>query len=80
VDLTEGKIEKEPTSKYIRDYVGGSLVGVKLVTDAVPPDVDGRDPRNMLTINTGPLTGTLLATKCDFTTKSVKIQNNPLVT
>jgi aldehyde:ferredoxin oxidoreductase len=80
VDLTEGKIEKEPTSKYTRDYVGGSLIGVKLVTEAVPPDVKGRDPRNMLTINTGPLTGTLLGNKCDFTTRSVKIQNNPLVT
>ena len=80
VDLTEGKIEKEPTSKYTRDYVGGTALGAKLVTDAVSPDVAGRDPRNMLTINTGPLTGTLLGNKCDVTTKSPKIQNSPLVT
>ena len=80
VNLSEGKIEKEPTSKYIRDYVGGSALGAKLVTDAVSPDVAGRDPRNMLTINTGPLTGTLLGNKCDVTTKSPKILNSPLVT
>jgi len=80
VDLTEGKIETEPTSKYIRDYVGGTALGTKLLTDAVLPDVAGRDPRNMLTINTGPLTGTLLGNKCDVTTKSPKIMNSPLVT
>jgi aldehyde:ferredoxin oxidoreductase len=80
VDLTEGKIEREPTARYARDYIGGPGIGSKLIVDNVPPDVAGTDPRNMLTINTGPLTGTLLGNKCDVTTKSPKIVNSPLVT
>ena len=80
VDLTEGKTERESTSKYAREYIGGPGIGSKLIYDQVPPDVSGTDPRNMLTINTGPLTGTLLGNKCDVTTKSPKITNSPLVT
>jgi aldehyde:ferredoxin oxidoreductase len=80
VDLTEGKTERESTSKYAREYIGGPGIGSKLIVDQVPPDISGTDPRNMLTFNTGPLTGTLLGNKCDVTTKSPKITNSPLAT
>ena len=80
VDLTEGKTEKEPTSRYAKEYIGGPGIGSRLIYDHVPPEVAGTDPRNMLTFNTGPLTGTLLGNKCDVTTKSPKIVNSPIAT
>jgi aldehyde:ferredoxin oxidoreductase len=70
VDLTDRKIEREPTSSYVRDYVGGLSIGTKLFWDAVPPEVPALDPRNMLIFSTGPLTGTLLGNKCAVITKS----------
>ncbi len=79
VDLTEGRIEKEPTSKYARDYMGGGGIAAKLFWDSIPPEVSGLDPRNLLTFNTGPLTGTLLGTRCEVVAKSPLITNGPLV-
>ena len=63
IDLTTGKIAKEPTSKYIKDYIGGAVIGTRIFTEEVPPDTNAYDPKNMLTFNTGPLTGTLLGNK-----------------
>jgi len=80
VDLTDGRIEKEPTSRYARDYIGGPAIGSRIIYENVPPDIHGNDPRNILTINTGPLTGTILRNKCNIVTKSPKITNSPIVT
>lgn len=80
VDLTDGSIEKEPTARYTRDYIGGAAIGARLVYDHVSPGVRGKDPENMLTINAGPLTGTLLGNKCNIMAKSPKMTNSPLVT
>ena len=66
VDLTDGSIEKEPTARYTRDYIGGPAIGARLIYEHVSPGVRGKDPENMLTINTGPQTGTLLGNKCDM--------------
>jgi aldehyde:ferredoxin oxidoreductase len=70
IDLTEGKVQKEPTLSYVRDYVGGLSIGTKILWDGVPPEVAGTDPRNMLIFSTGPLTGTLLGNKCVVIAKS----------
>ncbi|MBW2051024.1 MAG: hypothetical protein JRG97_06280 [Deltaproteobacteria bacterium] len=37
VDLSEGKISKEPTSSYARNFLGGRGVNAKLVYDSVSP-------------------------------------------
>jgi aldehyde:ferredoxin oxidoreductase len=78
VDLSERRIEKEPTSTYVRDYVGGLSIGTKILWDGVPPDVRGLSPKNMLIFSTGPLTGTLLGNKCVVITKSPLFTNNTL--
>jgi aldehyde:ferredoxin oxidoreductase len=70
VDLTEGKIERDLTSSYVRDYVGGLSIGTKILWDGVPPEITGTDPKNMLIFSTGPLTGTLLGNKCVLIAKS----------
>ena len=79
IDLTNQKIETEPTSKYAKDFIGGGAIGVKLMWDNVSPDVSALDPGNMLTFNTGPLTGTILGTRMEVITKSPGMQNNLLM-
>jgi aldehyde:ferredoxin oxidoreductase len=76
VNLTEGKIEKEPTSKYVKDYIGGALIGTKIFTEEVPPDTRSYDPKNLLMFNTGPLTGTLFGNKVIVATRAPDRANN----
>jgi len=78
VDLTDRRIEKEPTSSYVRDYVGGLSIGTKILWDGVPPEVSGLDPKNMLIFSTGPLTGTLLGNKAVLVTKSPIFTNQTM--
>lgn len=80
VDLATGKVEREATSAYVQDFVGGGAIGAKLIWDGVPPDVSGKDPKNMLTFNTGPLTGTLFGNKCEVMAKSPQLANSPVMT
>jgi aldehyde:ferredoxin oxidoreductase len=77
VDLTEGKIEKEPTSKYMKDYIGNAGIGAKIFWEEVPPDTRPYNPENLLIFNTGPLTGTLLGNKATIASKTPVRANNP---
>ncbi|MDD2696151.1 MAG: aldehyde ferredoxin oxidoreductase family protein [Anaerolineales bacterium] len=73
VDLTSGKITKEPTPpKVARDYIGGRGFGAYFLFKEVPQDADPLGPQNKLIISSGPLSGMMIpgAGKCDFTTKS----------
>jgi aldehyde:ferredoxin oxidoreductase len=79
IDLTDGKIEKEPTSGYVKDYIGGALIGARIFWEKVPPDTRPFDPRNLLMFNTGPLTGTLLGNKSEVASKAPEPANNPYV-
>lgn len=79
LDLTTGKTETRPTSEYARDYLGAQGIAYKLFFDMVPPDTHPYDPANMICFNVGPLTGTLLGTRCQITTKSPMNSNYALV-
>ncbi|TET75648.1 MAG: aldehyde ferredoxin oxidoreductase, partial [Dehalococcoidia bacterium] len=59
VNLTTGKIEKEPLSEEVcRDYVGGYGIGARLLYDRIPAGANPLGPNNILGLMTGPLTGT----------------------
>jgi aldehyde:ferredoxin oxidoreductase len=79
VDLTGGKIEKEPTSRYVKDYIGGAGIAGRIFWDEVPPETRPFDPKNLLLFNTGPLTGTLLGNKGGVASKTPEPANNPFV-
>lgn len=73
VDLTNGKITKEPTPADVaRDFIGGRGFGAYFLYKEVPRHADPLGPDNKLIISTGPLSGLMIpgAGKCDFTTKS----------
>ncbi len=73
VNLTEGKITREPTpAKLAHDFIGGRGFGVYFLFKEVPKHADPLGPENKLIISTGPLSGMLVpgGGKCDWTTKS----------
>jgi aldehyde:ferredoxin oxidoreductase len=73
VNLTEGKISKEPTpDQMARDFIGGRGFGLYLLFKEVPRHADPLGPENKLFISSGPLSGMMVpgAGKCDWTTKS----------
>src|SRR5512136_2556867 len=73
VNLTEGKISKEPTpAQLARDFIGGRGFGLYFLFREVPKRADALGPENKLIISTGPLSGMLAAGggKCSWTTKS----------
>ena len=59
VDLTDGSTEEiRPPDDWLRDYVGGEGLGMRLYWDHVHPGRDVFDPAEPLIFTTGPLTGT----------------------
>ena len=65
VDLSNGQVTREEIpEEYIREYIGGSSLGVRLLWDYLDPSVDPLDPRSPLLWVTGPLTGSAGPTTC----------------
>ena len=59
VNLTEGKIVKEPLpEEALRDYIGGRGLGTYYLSKLMDPKADPLSPENVLIFATGPLTGT----------------------
>ncbi len=59
VDLTSGSIQEERfPEKVLRQFLGGTGIGIKVLYDEVPSSVRPFDPENRLILATGPLTGT----------------------
>lgn len=60
VDLSNGKITKEPIDKEILEqFVGGDGLGTYLLYNNLPVGTDPLAPENLFILSTGPLTGTL---------------------
>jgi aldehyde:ferredoxin oxidoreductase len=71
VDLSEGKITREPTSSYAADFLGGRGINTKILYDEMPPEIKPLDPEARLIFGAGPLCGTpVSASRTEVTTKS----------
>ena len=57
VDLSNGKISKEPSAAYTERFIGGHGLAAKLYWDNVPPQAHYDSPENCLICATGPVTG-----------------------
>lgn len=63
VDLNTGKTRVEPLKeKYLRKYVGGIGLGMRLWLDNSQPNVDPFSPQNPLILALGPVSGTMFPT------------------
>ncbi len=59
IDLTSGKISKEPLrTDWAKDYVGARGLGTRYMYEEVDPKVDPLSPENKLMMLSGPLTAT----------------------
>lgn len=59
IDLTDGTIEKIPTSTYSDKFIGGRAMGAAIYWDLVPPEISALDPANCLIWTCGPSCGVL---------------------
>jgi aldehyde:ferredoxin oxidoreductase len=61
VDLSNKKISPEKwDAKTMADYVGGTGLGVKILSQEVPQGIEWNDPQNRLILASGPLAGTTI--------------------
>lgn len=59
IDLTTGDISPYPISERLfEQYIGGKILGGKLLYDLMPKGTDALAPESVLIINTGPANGT----------------------
>jgi aldehyde:ferredoxin oxidoreductase len=59
IDLSKGESQVDPIpDSYLRDFIGGSGLGVRLLWDRLDPAVSPLDPVSPLLWVNGPLTGT----------------------
>ena len=54
VNLTTGKITKEPTFPRFKDEIGGTALGYRVFWDEVPPKTQPLDEANKIVIAPGP--------------------------
>lgn len=64
VDLTTGKVSKEPTAPYGERVMGSRGINTLLLYEKVGPEVRPLEPGNHLIFGAGPLTGTLFPGSC----------------
>ncbi|MGB9800862.1 MAG: aldehyde ferredoxin oxidoreductase N-terminal domain-containing protein [Thermanaerothrix sp.] len=54
VDLSKGEVHSRPIpAEWVRDFIGGEGVAMRLLWDLIVPDADGTDPRQPLIFATG---------------------------
>ncbi|MCD6363891.1 MAG: aldehyde ferredoxin oxidoreductase family protein [Synergistetes bacterium] len=59
IDLSSKSVEVfSLNEKILREYIGGSGLGAKLIYEGMDPSLDPLDPGNVLVFMAGPLTGT----------------------
>jgi aldehyde:ferredoxin oxidoreductase len=59
VNLSDGsQLCQDEDPRVLRQYMGGTGLGMRILFDEVPPSVKWSDPENRLIISAGPLSGT----------------------
>jgi len=79
VDLTTRKIEREATSGYVKNFIGGAGIAARLFADHVPATTRAFDENNMLIFSTGPLTGSFFGNKANVCSRAPEQPNHPYV-
>jgi aldehyde:ferredoxin oxidoreductase len=86
--MSEGELtDRVYDEAALRKYLGGTGIGAKILYDEVPLDIEWSDPRNIVTVASGPLGGTAvggsgtisLVTKGALTGGATSVQANGLL-
>jgi aldehyde:ferredoxin oxidoreductase len=79
VNLTTGKIKKEPLSeKKAKQFLGGRGLGGKLLAEEIPANIDPLSAENKIFFITGPLTGTSAPTSGRYMVVTKSPLNNAI--
>ncbi|RLA89794.1 MAG: aldehyde ferredoxin oxidoreductase, partial [Deltaproteobacteria bacterium] len=71
LDLTSKKILVKPLSRDLAErFVGGRGINMKFLFDEIKPNTDPLGPENVLIFGTGPLTGTIVGSRTQVSTKA----------
>jgi aldehyde:ferredoxin oxidoreductase len=71
VDLSRGKVIKTLLPRdWVKRFLGGRGIQMKILFDRVKSGIDPFSPKNVLILGTGPLTGTMVGSRCQATSKS----------
>ena len=57
IDLSNGKISRQPSADYTDKYIGGHGLASRLYWEMAPPEVKAADPENCFICANGPVTG-----------------------
>lgn len=81
VNLTTGKITKEPTFPRFKDEIGGTALGYRVFWDEVPPKTQPLDEANKIVIAPGPFSGSgaLCSSRTSITTIYPTIYPMPMI-
>lgn len=81
VNLTTGKITKEPTFPRFKDEIGGTALGYRDFWDEVPPKTQPLDEANKIVIAPGPFSGSgaLCSSRTSITTIYPTIYPMPMI-
>jgi aldehyde:ferredoxin oxidoreductase len=68
VNLTDGRIRKEPLNKTLaQEFVGGRGFNSKMLYDELTPGIDPLGPENKIIVGAGPCAGTIVPGSSRFT-------------
>ena len=70
IDLTSGKITREPTKTYAQKWLGQRGIGQRILYEELRPWVHAYEPANVMVVETGPLSGTLAPSSCRYSLAS----------
>lgn len=59
IDLSNGKIQKQPTAAYADKWLGGRGLNTRILYKELRPGIDALAPENVLIFSVGPLTGSM---------------------
>jgi aldehyde:ferredoxin oxidoreductase len=76
INLSNGKIETEPTSKFASDWLGSSGIAIKILYDELYSWVSPFDPANKIVFGTGVLQGTIAPGACKMTVSTLSPMTN----
>jgi len=67
INLDQEKISEILLSEEVlENFIGGRGIGVKLLSERIPANIDPLDPKNLLIFTTGPFGGTIIPTNGRF--------------
>jgi len=71
INLSNGQVKTEPTSRYAKDWIGSTGIATKILYDELRPWVTPYDPANKIVFGCGTLVGTPMPGACKMSASTL---------